>query len=354
MNRFLLPLLALSFAAAPAQSFTLLLRHGPGDLVLNAPLAEAIAAEPEVGTALRTLLGAELQKLGNISLTMPATHLPGTYQIHGFVDLALAHSPEPAMQQKIVDAVVAHLVERLSYLLYEEPRGSLGEQSEQLQLRIVELSTQLAMLKATSRQRQAAADAAQSALEQATTRLREARIRVATTANERIELEDMRKSLQARASALQQKRTELSEQRNTLLAEVEGLKRSYTGNTTPQETVDRLMRATQRVADLESKQADLDAQQAELQTSLTPVLSRLPEAVVTQVRTETEAKVAEAQHAELEKQAAEAGKLLQDAFAMEAELQRTTIDLDVCRALLTEVQGKLARLRPLHVELIRN
>lgn len=360
MNRFLLTLSLATLSAAghaPAQSFALLLRHGPGDLVLNGDLVTAIAAEPAVGEKLRTLLGDELLGLGGISIVLPGGQPPGTVQMHGFIDASTAHSTDAAMQQKIVDTVVGHLMQRLTFLLFDEPAGDLRQQSDELQQRIAELSVRQATLACEGQQVRSAAAAAQQAQADATAKARELQLRLRTTASELDQLEKLDQDLKRRRDETQAKRDDLVAQRDALLREIADLKQAIAGagkQAAPPQLLERTEQAYRRAAVIDAAQADLDAKLQDVRNSLLTIQSRLPDAVLMQVRLRTEFEVSEQLTAHLAAEQQRLDQALQESFRKQADLQRTTIDLDVAKQILTETQGKLARLRPLRWELIRN
>ena len=67
----------------------LLAQFGPGDLVLNKPLLDAIASELACVAELQKALGEALASVRSIVTDLPVAHLAGTFQIHLVVDVNL-------------------------------------------------------------------------------------------------------------------------------------------------------------------------------------------------------------------------------------------------------------------------
>ena len=123
-TRLLLPsFLLLAATALPAQkrmaTCVLLVHFGAGDIVLNDPLIDALLDEPELMVSLRTALGSSFTNAAvTTSNQLPTPHLPGTFQIHLRADLHYGEWTD-AVRDAVIDAIVAHLRQRLSDLLFE-------------------------------------------------------------------------------------------------------------------------------------------------------------------------------------------------------------------------------------------
>ena len=136
-----LPLLAMLFAGpAGTQEFReslraiLITQFGPGDLVLNKPLLDAMVSEPACVAELQKALGEAFASVRPIVTDLPAAHLAGTFQIHLFVDVNIRGS-QTELRDKAVDAVVSHLKHRLDQLLYTQPLEELTKRREELRRR---------------------------------------------------------------------------------------------------------------------------------------------------------------------------------------------------------------------------
>jgi chromosome segregation ATPase len=355
-----LPLVAVLLAGhASSQGYMglrgiLLAQFGPGDLVLNKPLLDAIASEPAYVAELRQTLG-ETCSVDSIATDLPAPHLAGTFQIHLLIELSVRGALSDELQGKAVDAVVSHMKSRLEQLLYVQPLEQLTKRREELSRHHAELQAQRARLVA----RAAAATSNVAALQQHKRELEQqllaARLDVATEKRGRDHLEKMLNTSTAR-------RDETHEQIARRNAELTIQMGRLNDLTTRVETTSKEENERRR-ADIANLQAgvqairsaidQLEEQAKDQQRMLAVVLEQMPTSALAIQRTDARLQGLEEEQKALAEKLDAAEALSAEAGQCEAEAERLQIDISVSMGLLTEIQGKLARLQPVHYELVR-
>lgn len=370
MNRFVLPFaLATALTALPAQQRefggVLLVRHGAGDLVLNKPLLDALLREPALEARLRELTTDRGHPIP-VHSDLPAAHLPGTFQVH-LRGTMIAAEWDAAQAERALDATVAHLHQRLSFLLHDQPRAELEALARELRQRCEELGARRA-------RRQQQCEAAAERVASLEARLREAerelqavRIDAATDERAAKELEHLAREhrqrreelaatharMAARVRALEERLAHLSQEAQ----EVEAQLRPGTDATPLRNRLTDLRRDAGKVAEeLDQLRAEREAaarEAADAERVLAAALEQLPATTLALQRARVRAASLEAQQRLHAEELAAARDEAARQFAAGEGIEQDSIDLTVHRALLTEVQGKLARLEPVRFELLR-
>ena len=370
MNRFVLPFaLATALTALPAQQRefggVLLVRHGAGDLVLNKPLLDALLREPALEARLRELTTDRGHPIP-VHSDLPAAHLPGTFQVH-LRGTMIAAEWDAAQAERALDATVAHLHQRLSFLLHDQPRAELEARAKELRQQCEELGARRAR---RQQQREAAAErvaSLEARLREAERELQAVRIDIATDDRAAQQLQQLarehrqrREELAAaharkagRVRSLEEQLAHLSQQ----VQDLEAALRQGTDTAGLENRLANLRRDAGKVADqLDQLRAEREAalrEAADAERVLAAALEQLPATTLALQRARVRAASLEAQHhADADALAAARDEAARQ-FAAGEGAEQDVIDLTVHRALLTEVQGKLARLEPVRFELLR-
>lgn len=336
----------------------LFVRYGAGDLVLNRPLIDALLREPGVSARLREALG-ETFSQAEFTGESPAPHLPGTFQVQlrGTVH---AGQWSNELHDAAVDAVVAHLQQRLTLLLHDEPRQQLSQRRDELRRRCADLaSTRSALVQKqeTAADRVGSLQQQWSQLEQ---QLLATRLDLATEERAKTHLELTANSHRSRLDALlgeakkqRRERADLTVETATLQQRLGKLQQEPPPkpDTTRADMMLELTTLQQRL-DLLGQESELQQARCDEQRRLlTATLEQWPALELSFERCKARAQGLEEELKGRQKQLAEAQDELRRATAEQTE--ELNIDLTVCRSLMNEVQGKLGRLEPVRVEVVR-
>lgn len=341
---------------SPAQNHVLergavvLLQFGAGDLVLNEPLTTAIVNEPACRQALEQAFGDALRSVRQIRTLLPAPHLAGTFQIHVEVGLLLRVEPTEQQATQAVDLVLDHLRRRLETMLYSRPQAELQQQRDELRARHAAVVMRRSEL--GGRQEAAAGDAAALRKQRTTLaeQLLEARLHVAT---EERAAEHLLRLRAEHADRRNQLRAEL-EQRAAAVAELQARLDPLRQKAIAPHDTSGLERVRAEIADLDAqlraRRAAVDAAQEALrdaQSLLGVVLEQLPGNAMCQQKANSRLETLTHEQKKLEEAMAVASKVEAEAARLQIEAEQLQIEASVCTTMLVEVQGKLARLRPL-------
>ena len=325
----------------------LLVQFGPGDLVLNAPLLDAMTSEPACRNELQRVLSGVLLGITSIRTELPVAHLAGTFQIHLETALQVKSPLSADQQDAAIDAIVGHLKRRLDQVLYEQPMQNLTKRRDELDRRHTELQTQRAQLLARAEAATALRQHS-AALEQ---QLLSARIDVATETRGRELIEKMIAESTARRddtrAKIARRNAELTALMARLSEETESMKQAdapaYEKKRAAVVALQAEVQASRSAAD------QLEEIAKDEQRMLGVLLEQLPNsALATQRATARLQSLLEEQKSLEERQAD-----VSSARSAEADAERLQIDISVIRTMLTEIQGKLARLQPVLYELVR-
>jgi chromosome segregation ATPase len=335
----------------------LLVQFGPGDLVLNAPLLDAMASERACRNELNRVLNGPLQEIGAIRTTMPAPHAAGTFQIHIAAQLAVRNQLSADQQDAAVDAIVAHLKRRLDQVLYEQPMQSLTKRRDELDRRHTELQAQRAALLA----RAEAVTTTVTTLQQHKTALEQqllsARIDVATETRGKEIVEKMIAESTARRDDLREKvahrNAELAGRSAELTALMGRLNGTATEGMSVQEGKAAIATIQAEIQGLRSKLDLLDELAKDEQRMLAVWLEQLPSSALATQRANARLQSLVEEQKSLEERQSGASAARTEATQYEANAERVLIDITVTRTMLTEIQGRLARLQPVQYELLR-
>ncbi|HEX5052225.1 MAG TPA: hypothetical protein VFZ65_10665 [Planctomycetota bacterium] len=364
---------AILVACPPAQdasqrlaSAVVILQCGATDLVVNQPLLEAIAAEPACHDGLRAALGDAMQRVNSVAIQLPAPHAAGTFQLHLTAQLSMRGPWTGQQQDAAVDAIFAHLQRRLGMLLYEEPKQQLQGRRDELERRHAELLAERDALLA----RGAAASRHVEALRQQQTALAQqllaGRIEVATEESGVEQIERLRKEYIERRDQLTSQVAKQDAEQDALHAKLEELEArlataSSGRNGKPDDPAApgdarelARMLADQRAAWQAFRRTSGAAAAAltDVDHMLTVTLEQLPVSTLSTQRARARLQCLETEQKRVAEQLAQAEDERAAAARSEAEAERLGIDLTVCKTLLIEVQGKLARLQPVRYELL--
>lgn len=360
---------ALALAALPAQNATfggvLLVRHGAGDLVLNKPLLDALLREPALEARLRELTTDRGHPI-TVHSDLPAAHLPGTFQIH-LAGRLVAPQWNDESAGRALDATVAHLHQRLSFLLHDQPRAELEARAKELRQHCEELGARRAR---RQQQREAAAErtaAVEARLRDVERELQAVRIDAATEERAAQQLQQLAREHQrrreelaaahartaSRVRSLEERLAQLSQEAREI--EAPG---SHMDATSTQNRLANVRRDAGKVADeLDQLLAQREAavrEAADAERVLVAALEQLPATTIALERARVRATRLEAQQREQTDELAAARDHAARLFAAGEGAEQDVIDLTVHRALLSEVQGKLVRLEPVRFELLRD
>ncbi len=333
-----------------------ILNFGAGDLVPNEPLTTAIANEQACVQALEQAFGDTLLGVRRINTYLPASHLAGTFQIHVDVGLDLRIEPSEKEKTQAIDLVLEHLRSRLEAMLYSQPQAELQQRRDELRARHAEMI--LRRSEALARRDAASGEAAALRKQYASLaeQLLEARLHVATEERAaehllrlRAEHTDRRNKLQAEA-----------EERATAVAELQArLDQLYQKARGPKDDPG-LERVRAEIADLDAqlraRRAAVDAAQEALRDArsvLGVVLEQLPGNAMCQQKANSRLETLTLEQKKLEDALVVASKVEAESARQQIEAEQLQIEASVHTTLLIEVQGRLARLRPLGWQVLR-
>ncbi len=361
---FVLPLLGAALAmpslAQKLDMCVLVVQYGAGDLVLNAPLLDAIANEPQCVDAARKALGGDAARFAGVTTELPAPHLAGTFQVHIKATLVCTEQ----QRDVVVDAIVGHMRQRLDQMLFAQP-------SEQCRKRREELTGHLADLLARRAEMQARIDAAtiagsevaqrRTALEQL---LVAARLDLATHERAREQLEnlraqyvDLREQLRAEAQRLGIEKHKQGQRLKDLEVKMRDLAEAAKADPTTAEDVKKLRVVyDDTFAAWNAVDAQLDAsneKEADVQRMLTLILEQLPTNMLDLRRAQARLDALAAEQRQLQVLTDAAVRARTDAAHFDTQAERVAIEISVTKTMLTELEGKLARLQPVRYELVR-
>ena len=322
-------------------------------------LVVAILNEPEVGDAVRRIGGDAIDKfqgtgVGGEPPTASSYQFSFTLHLQGKAELPRA------TKDAMVDAVYEHLCRRLLELTYEAPTRHLKQ-------RYAELSGQhqQLVLEATAlRARNAQAEAEQSAIQQLQTNseleLQAVQLDLATEERANVFLEKSRAELQDQRERLRAQKAELNELAQQIEQQLHVAGLQLGKLTTPVEQTEEFRKARAELANLQqqSRQQNRDYLRItealeDVQAQLSRNLEQLPISSLALQRYRARLETLRERHRELADRAEKAAGVRRDLAEQQARAERISIDLDVCRTLLIEVQQKLGRLEPIRCQLLR-
>ena len=362
------PLFSLALAAAAVAqedrslSATLLMRCGPGDLVLNADIVEAIVMDPEVEAGVRKVAGAVLTNFRGIGVNLHGGHLAGTYQVEFTIDLQGTGEWPRETKDQVVDVVANHLGKRLSALFFDGPMRVLTERRAELSDRHTKLLTEHAALSARAASAEPESETVRKLTETLEQQAVAARLDLATEQRANEYLEKLRADHRAQRDALRREREPIDaqyEQMQRELADLTGRITSY-GQSSTNEQQSELAKLRDQYGAVQSKLNEMLRTQNRIGASLADAegmpartLEQLPESTRAMQRARARLASLDGERTALERRAEACAAKRAEAAQFAAQAEQLQIDITVCRSLLTEVQGKLGRLEPVRCELLR-
>ena len=353
---------ALAALPLPAQELddvylkaVLLVQFGPGDLVLNSALLEAMTNEPSCLHDLKRALGDALVDVQRIEVQLPAAHLAGTFQLHVVPTLTIKGQWSDQQRDIAIDTIVAHLKRRLDEVLYDEPTRQLTTRRDELLRRHADLQGQRAVLVARAEAATANMATLQRQREALEQQLLATRLEVATETRGKEHLEKLHAESTAHREEVQAEIVRQNMDLITLQRRLNDLSRRL--ETAPKDENEKLRTEVGAIPDeLQAKRTAIDHFKevaADQQRMHAVVLEQLPASALATLRANARLQSLSEEGKALEERLAKAAAERAQAGHYEAEAERLQIDIAVGRTLLTEIQGKLARLQPVHYELLR-
>ncbi|MCR9247857.1 MAG: hypothetical protein NXI31_22745 [bacterium] len=345
---------------ASTQSFVMLVRTGPSDLVVNASLVDAIANEATVKDALRKSIGDRLQVWRGIEVVEPVSHGPGTYQLHFEVSADVKDQLPPEQLEHHIDLISAHVSKRLEHLLHAEPR-------HRAELRRKELSTRLHKLLAHQEEVSHVAELIDHEIrhlsvtaERLAEQFATLRLDIATEERAIEHLGAMRDESQKRRDRLQAEQADLAAQRTRIAQDLKGIQvrlantRLTSGiEEKERELEDKIRSLDHQLTVLAEQRLALEGKTLDAQQMLSSVLEQLPAASLALQRSKARLARMQADQELFGKRRAAADDQRKKALATRIAAEGLRIDIAVCKELLTETSARLARLEPVRIEIVR-
>lgn len=336
----------------------LLIRGGLASVQVNDAMIGSLLGGADLVALLRQQHGDLVRdcRLGNT--WMGGGHGDGVREIG--IGLVLTTSPEPTRAQfaSMRKAIVDQLRQQLTEVLFELPRRELEQEAAELQHRLRQLALE------HSQRPLEDLGAIQSSLQQQRQNLlaqqAEVRVTLATESKVRDHLHHQRDrhrielaELVARRNALREHTRKLEDEIDRLRAQIAAL-----GNQ-PDEARKALPALVTNLGEIEAEHREV-AREAERREGALSELHRisahlfeqLPAVELLLVRTEARRQSLADEAARLDRATAELRKRQQEAAREAAESELLRLQVDVTRERLAEVQAQLARLRPVHVDLL--
>ena len=344
----------------PAQrpvTATTLVQFPPGVLTLNAPLLDALLAEPAVAELVHTVV----PDLGPTLITVAdvVQHPSGQCQFTLRFDVG---GPKPDGVPRLLQALRDQLQERLEDLVRDQReqldarRKELADRLQRLELERTEVDVRLddarnhrdaAVARARAMDEELAATAVALATEERTAEL---------LARMRHELETARGEAAAQRNAAQRDLGQI----DTRLREVSLQLKGAEANPAAQPT-DALRAAGEEVAKLATTKSELaarheqaEARCADATSMLTLVLERLPQHSIELQRLQARRMALQQQRDAAASTVAKASEEMGIAGEQRGRAERLATDAKATAAALAEVQGQLVRLHPVVVRLLRS
>jgi hypothetical protein len=357
-------LAATSAVPLPAQQqlrATLLLTGPAGDVVLNAPLLDAILAETACHEAVRKAVP-DVTRVFDVRAQSSVAHLPGAFQAELTADVGVKAALSADARGKVLDTIVGHLMQRLDATVVREPREQLAARLNELLQRQHEVVARHAALRTqvdaaderlrTARERHAAI----------TAQLTEARITLVTEQGASAHLRALRDELTNARSKRRMELEQLTEEHAVHEARAQDIAQQVRAAEDrpaagPREDLAKLRLELQsRTAAVRGRTLALDAAREQLadgQRVLSIVLEQLPVSELAVRRAEARTGALLAQREQQDALLAETEKQRAALAGSHAEAEQLGIETTVLRSLLAEAQGKYARLFPLRVQVLR-
>lgn len=353
-------LLALAAPIAAQQrsvDAVLLVRCGPCDIVLNKPLLDALLAEGSLHRRLHDEFGEDYGGQGVFEADLPAPHLAGTFQVHIHGDPYVGGEWHDGRKQRIVELVVEHLSKRLDHLCYEEPRARLEQLREEQRQRHKERQLHAFELRHRLERTAQRADHSRGRNDQLAQELEDARIARLTDEHAKLFLADQQAETQKRLDMLTQELLHAEIDRQTLAAQLDDAKAQVllpSGQPGEYERAQAVLRDLQNKLTLVEAQLDQRRQVvAQVRQELTTVLEALPQAEIAAHRSQARLDSLERSFARQSAEQEGLAEQQKDDAMLRIEVEQLEIDAQVARQQLVEIEGQLARLRPVRYQLLR-
>lgn len=354
-------LLALTAASevAPAQKHPLtavvIARCGPTDIVLNQQLVNALLLEPGVARNLTTTFDHEFRGIESVSVEIPASHGPGTFQLHIWCELTMTGSWDDKKRKKATTAIVKHLRSRLDDMLYESPLMQLSERRDRLRQQHLNLSANLLEVSAQIDHANHLQTVANKQLEEIREQLLAARLAVATEKHVREHLAksreqnvDMRDILRKSNQKARREHEVLTQGLNDLVQDrAKARDRDSAKELTAK--INRLSGQLDQIFDGITQRTELAA---DLQNMLTVILEQLPTSELTLQRAQARLASLLETVAELEARQVRAVKGAAKNSKLAVKAAHMQIDSQVTREQLLELEAQLSRIRPVRYEVL--
>lgn len=339
-------------------SVGLLIRGGVHDVTVNRSMIEAFLGAGDLAAIVRQGHESLVRECSLGNTWSGGSHGDGVRQLEFSVQVATNGEPSREQVAGMRVALAAAVRHWLSGLLYEQPRRELEEEAETLLQQLQVLAQEqaaphgggdMAASVAALQQRRAQLDAQRM----------EVRLLLATETEVREHLRELRARYDAQQAQLEDRRRDIVEGTGLIAQEVDRLKvriRDLTRVGDPQQELQGLIA---RVDELEGARVQLhregeDAVRAlgELSKVMSFALEQLPATELLLVRTRARRSSLDEEQLRLEAAEAELQQRRQDEARRAVEHEIREVQLGVVKQQLAEVRGKLARLRPVRVDLL--
>ena len=295
-------------------------------------------------------------------------HSADYFQMHLLVQLTAARPLEPAERKGAIDAIVDVATRRLDALLYQGPAERLSKQRDQLRIRMEQLAVERAEHLGDSEDLAAAANSLQGRRDSLQAQRLETRQTLATETRlheylveqraiyrkAQEELRDRYQHLDGKVAELEARVAELGSQ----VAELGG--RQPADSQAAKETAAAIQGLQAQLRSVEAERRGFTVERDRLQQTAqeelriqTVSLEQLPQTAITLQRARARQDSLDQEDKQLAVEAAELKARARSAMVREAAAEQLLVDQTITRELLAEVQGKLARLTTVQVDLLR-
>lgn len=296
--------------------------------------------------------------------TFPAHDQPGQCQVSFVAEFGGDQELAPEARDRVLEAVAAHLQQRLDEQIYREPAQRLQHRVQELLLDREHATRECAELQARADDLEAAAQRQRARADEVDRQRLAVQIELATEQRACEFLEKRRLDLQKQRAELRDQRNARNLERLDVENETRRLNQEILGKTARPGAADeasaelkdlraRLDRQNQRLTGLQPELARLDQDLADLQDQLTRTAEQLPPSALALQRARARAETLEAVGAELQKQQDVLRAQRADGARSAARLEQLHLDLDVGKQVLAELQQRLSRLEPVRVRVVR-
>lgn len=348
-------LLATTTAVAPAQerhlSSVMIVRCGPTDIRLNKHLLEALLWEPPVVDNLKERFGKDFTRIDRMQIGMPAEHGAGTYQVHLHCSVTVTSNWTAESRKQATDVFVDHLKKRLNEILYVAPVERLSARRDQLRQRHLDNQRRLLELEATLEQDELERSHAHVEYQALSEQLLQVKLAVATEEQVRAHLAqardkntDLREHLRKEADKAKRERNDLEEQLITIRSE------RNLSKTKEAEVDKKIERLKGQLVQIDNGIARWQELGADVQNMLTILLEQLPNCELALQRARAEMASIEDSLTNVRNRCAKAEARKREQTKDRMRIAQLQVDIQVNREQLLEVEGQLARLRPVRYE----